>query len=239
MERVKRIVLFLLIFVFFAGMKLYAEEELGIGYRITDKLRQTGLSEELIVVIISALPIVELRGAIPVVHFLGMNIFMAYFLAVIGNMIPVIPILLLIGPISRWAMRYKYGNKFFSWLFKRTRRKSASIEKYETLGLTIFVAIPLPVTGAWTGCVAAFLMGTSLKHSFMAILLGVMIAGVIISTLCVLGWIGAIIAGAALITVAVLALLNIFKREDKGETGDLPAGIGAASAENIEAKDSI
>lgn len=218
MEKIRKIIIIVVLIMFFTGFKACAqEEELGVGYRITEKLRQTGLSDEAITVIISALPIVELRGAIPVAHFLGMNIFKAYVLAIIGNMIPVIPILLLIGPISRWAMRYKWGNMFFSWLFKRTRRKSASIEKYETLGLTIFVAIPLPVTGAWTGCVAAFLMGTSLKHSFIAILLGVMIAGIIISTLCILGWIGAIIAGVALISLAVFGLLNMLKREEKEE----------------------
>ena len=79
--------------------------------------------------------------------------------------------------------------------------------------MAIFVAIPLPVTGAWTGCVAAFLLGTSRKHSFLAIFLGVLIAGVVMTIVSKLGWIGAAIAGVVLIGLAVMGILKYLKRE--------------------------
>ncbi len=193
-------------------------EDTHLREKLALRLLETGISRELVVMMIATLPIVELRGAIPV----GINLFgmrdqwvFVYLLAVTGNMLPVPFILLLLGPVSKWLMRYRYGRIFFEWLFARTRRKSASVEKYETLGLTLFVAIPLPVTGGWTGSVAAFLMGVSFRHAFLAILLGVLIAGVIVMTLSLLGWIGAIIAFLVLGAMAVAALMQIFKREQQ------------------------
>jgi uncharacterized membrane protein len=107
----------------------------------------------------------------------------AYILAVIGNMIPVIPLLLYLEPVSNYLRRFRFWDKFFDWLFTRTHRNhSARIEKYGSLGLAIFVAIPLPVTGAWTGCAAAFVFGIGFKHALMAITAGVLIAGVVVTT---------------------------------------------------------
>lgn len=163
-----------------------------IGQRIADYLKNRNVSSELTVVLISALPIVELRGAIPVALFImKMNPIVAYCLAVAGNMVPVIPLLLFLGPVSSFCMRFKYGKMFFDWFFERTRRKSKKVEKYERLGLSLFVAIPLPVTGAWTGCAVALIMGTRSRHAFWSILLGVMISGLIVTALCLLGWWGA------------------------------------------------
>jgi uncharacterized membrane protein len=190
----------------------------SIGREIATWLNSHGVPEEAAVVMVATLPIVELRGAIPI----GINLFemreqwwLVYILAVAGNMIPIPIILLTLGPISKFCMRFKLGRVFFDWLFARTRRKSASIEKYETLGLAIFVAIPLPVTGGWTGSMAAFLMGIKFKHAMWSILLGVMIAGAIMTALSLLGWIGAIIAAVVLIGLAVSALLGMFKSEEQ------------------------
>ncbi len=188
------------------------------GLKIANFLREKGIPPELAVVIIAMLPIVELRGAIPVAHIFGMNPFLAYVLAVVGNMIPVIPILLLLGPVSSFLMRFKLGKRFFDWLFDRTRRKvGKNIEKYETLGLSVFVAIPLPVTGAWTGSLGAFLFGIKFKHAFWAILLGVMVAGVIMTILSMMGWTGAIIAGIVLIALMLQSILIMFRREKGGK----------------------
>ena len=105
-----------------------------------------------------------------------------YILAVIGNMLPVIPLLLFLDPVSTYLRRFKIGDMFFSWLFTRTHYKhSERFEKYGTFALTIFVAIPLPVTGAWTGCAAAFVFGIKFRHALLAISAGVMIAGVIVT----------------------------------------------------------
>jgi len=140
------------------------------------------LSPKLVTVIIASLPVSELRGAIPYALAAGgMSWKEAYVLAVVGNFIPVVPILLLLESVSTWLMRFPLGERFFNWLFARTRRRGKLIERFEVLGLMLFVAIPLPVTGAWTGCVAAFLFKVRLRLAIPSILAGIMIAGVIVT----------------------------------------------------------
>ncbi|MFA7257029.1 MAG: small multi-drug export protein [Kiritimatiellales bacterium] len=182
------------------------------GEKIAVWLNEKGLSPDAAVAAISTLPIVELRGAVPVgIVAFEMPWWRVFLIAVAGNMIPIPFILLLLGPLSGFCMRFNAGRKFFDWLFARTRRKSASIEKYEALGLTIFVAIPLPMTGAWTGAMAAFVMGIPFWKAMRYILLGVVIAGIIMTTLSLLGWIGAAIAGVVLIGLAALTLARTFR----------------------------
>ncbi len=195
------------------------EHQAHIGERIARKLEEKGVGRPAAIAAISTLPIVELRGAVPVGHILYKTNRMAasgkvkhsllvYAVAVVGNMLPVPFILLLLGPLSNVMMKFRLGKRFVDWLFERTRRKSANIEKYEELGLTIFVAIPLPVTGAWTGAMAAFLMGLPFWKSMLFILLGVMIAGVIMTILSLMGWLGAAIAGAVLLALVASAVLK-------------------------------
>ncbi len=140
-------------------------------------------------VMIGATPVFELRGAIPIaLGIYGMDPAAAYFFAVLGNMLPVIPLLLFLEPVSRFLRRYRIFDIFFTWLFGRTRRNhSERFERYGTLALVLFVAIPLPVTGAWTGCAAAFVFGIRFIHAFSAILLGVLIAGLIVSAVTITG----------------------------------------------------
>jgi len=188
------------------------EQHVSRGKKIAVWLEEKGLSRNTAVLSISTLPIVELRGAVPVgIAVFKMTWWKVYLIAVAGNMIPVAFILLLLGPVSRFLMRFKVGKTFFDWLFERTRKKSASIEKYEALGLTVFVAIPLPVTGGWTGAMAAFLMGIPFWKAMLYILLGVMIAGVIMTTLTLLDWVGALIAGTVLIGLVVATVAKTFK----------------------------
>ena len=185
----------------------------SVGLRVARFLRRSGLPDSASVFLISTLPIVELRGAVPAGHLFGMNPIVTFVVAVAGNMVPVPFILLFLGPISRFLMRFRLGKAFFGWLFARTRRKSANIEKYETLGLMIFVAIPLPVTGGWTGAMAAFLMGMKFHHAMWSILLGVIIAGVIMTVLSLMGWLGAIIAGVVLLGLVVTSMAQWLKKE--------------------------
>ncbi len=134
------------------------------------------------VILVATMPISELRGAIPVAMMYGFDPWTAYILSVIGNLIPVIPLLLWLEPVSNKLRRYNSWDKFFDWLFTRThRRHSEYFEKYGTIALSLFVAIPLPVTGAWTGCAAAFVFGIKFRHAFPAVLLGVLAAGVIVT----------------------------------------------------------
>ena len=188
-----------------------ADEEGSLGYRLAQKLQAKGISQELAVLVISALPIVELRGAIPAAHLMGMNPLNAYLLAVLGNMIPVIPIILLLGPITRWLTKYPFGERFFNWFFKRTKSRAGVVERYETVGLALFVAIPLPVTGAWTGCAAAFLFEIKPFHAFFAILGGVLISGLIMTIISSLGWIGLVIAVVVLGGLLAKVVYNIVR----------------------------
>ena len=140
------------------------------------------LPPKVIAFLIAMLPISELRGAIPYALWVG-NIGWkeAYIIAVLGNFLPVIPLLLFMEKASEWLRRYPLGDRFFTWFFNRTRRKGKLIERFEAIGLTMFVAIPLPVTGAWTGCAAAIIFGVPRKRAVPAILLGIMIAGCIVT----------------------------------------------------------
>lgn len=137
----------------------------------------------LMTMIVAALPISEVRGAIPLaIGVYGFPPLQAYLLSVIGNLLPVIPLLLFLGPVSDFLRRFSLGDRFFSWLFARTRSKY--IKDHENFGLTalaIFVAIPLPMTGAWTGCAIAFLLGFRFWPAFAAIAAGVLIAGVVVT----------------------------------------------------------
>jgi len=148
------------------------------------------MSPALLTVLIAMLPISELRGAIPWALWVGgLPWTTAYLLALLGNIIPVLPILGLLGPAERQFRRWPPMDRFFTWLFERTRSRSSLVERYEALGLMLFVAVPLPVTGAWTGCVAAYLFGIRRRYALPAIVAGVAIAGVVV-TLAALGVIG-------------------------------------------------
>lgn len=172
-----------------------------------ESLENLPIARELIVIIIAMLPIFELRGAIPV----AINVFQfpwyyAFLLALIGNLLPVPFVLLFLNAVVRLLGRFKLLRRFFDWVFQRTRRHTGSIQKYETIGLTLFVGIPLPFTGAWTGSIAAVLLGMPFWRSLVPITVGVLMAGVIMTCLSLLGWWGAIIAGVGLAAAAAFGL---------------------------------
>jgi uncharacterized membrane protein len=128
-------------------------------------------------------PVGELRAALPVaLTVYQLNWLVAYFISVLGNLVPVVLLLLFLEPTSGWLSRKSnFFRKFFSWLFERTRKKSHSkIKKYGYWALIPFVAIPFPVTGGWTGSVIAFLYQIPFRIAFPLISLGVIIAGAIV-----------------------------------------------------------
>ena len=145
------------------------------------------LPKEWVVMIVGALPISELRGAIPLGLFYGMSLNKAFWLSILGNVSFVAPALFFFEPVSQKLRRFKIWAKFFDWVFERTKKNSDAIQKYEVLGLAIFVAIPLPMTGAWSGVIAASLFKIRFRYAFPAIVAGVLIAGLIVSALCALG----------------------------------------------------
>jgi len=144
------------------------------------------MSSQLQILLLAMTPINELRGTIPVaLGFYHLPVKEAFFYSVAGNMIPIFFILLLLPWIANVLMKkFDKFNKFFTWLFERTRKKFyKKYSLYGDLALTIFVAVPLPLTGAWTGAIAAFLFCIPYWRALGLIFLGVLIAGLIITGL--------------------------------------------------------
>ena len=141
------------------------------------------VGEELCVLFCSMIPIIELRGAIPMGAIFGLPWWQSYILAVIGNMLPVPFILLLIRAVINWMAKskVKFFNKIADFLLKRVEKRRDQIEKYSFWGVCLFVAVPLPVTGAWTGSLVAAMIDMKFWKALLSCLLGVMIAGVIMT----------------------------------------------------------
>ena len=137
--------------------------------------------KELIVFIISILPILELRGGLIAASLLNVSPLTGYIVSIIGNTLPVPFILLFINKILDWMgkSKIKWMNKLSKWLDKKARKHKDSIEKYGYLGLTLFVGVPLPGTGAWTGCLAGSVLNMDKKKSFISIMLCIIMASII------------------------------------------------------------
>jgi len=143
------------------------------------------LSQKLLVMFIAAIPLAELRGSMPYAMFvLKMKWQEAFILSVIGNFIPVIPFLLFLEAFAHRLMKYPRWNRLFTWTFNRTRKRSSVIERFEAVGLALFVGVPLPLTGAWSGCIAAFLFRIPLRLAIPSITAGILIAAVVVTLVC-------------------------------------------------------
>ncbi|MCD8363522.1 MAG: small multi-drug export protein [Lachnospiraceae bacterium] len=138
-------------------------------------------SKELIIFVISLLPILELRGGLLAASVLNVEYVRALIICVIGNILPIPFILLLITPIFDRLKRTKLFRPLVEKLENRAMSKKDQIEKYQFWGLALFVGIPLPGTGAWTGCLIAALLGMKFRKAFPAALIGVALAAVIMS----------------------------------------------------------
>lgn len=141
------------------------------------------LAGEFIVFLVSMIPLLELRGSILAAGILQMRFLSTYIAAVLGNMLPIPFILLFIEKIFAWMKKTRHLHKIPDWIEKKALSRSAQIEKYGYFGLFLFVAIPLPGTGAWTGSLLSVLLGMKPKKSFLMIFLGVITAGLVMSLL--------------------------------------------------------
>lgn len=175
----------------------------------------------IIVFLVSMVPIVELRGAIPIAESLGLNIFLYYPIAIIGNMLPVPFIYLFARKVLEWGKDKKLIGKFFTWCLEKGEKGGEKLR--ETAGntgiffaLLIFVGIPLPGTGAWTGTLAASFLKIDFKTSIRAITLGVLLAGIIMSLgskiVAILGWAGLL---AIIVVILVIALISVLIKKRK------------------------
>lgn len=141
------------------------------------------VGEELCVFFCSMLPIIELRGAIPLGAGFGLPWWQTYLIAIVGNMLPVPIILLFVKSVLTWmkGCKIKFFNRIANKMFEKAEKNREKIEKYAFWGLTLFVAIPLPATGAWTGTLVAALFDMKFWKSLLSALIGVMIAGVVMT----------------------------------------------------------
>lgn len=139
------------------------------------------ISAQAVVFLISIVPILELRGGLLVSSMLNVPIATAIPLCILGNILPIPFILLFIKRIFKWLKKFRFFKKFIEKLEDRAMKKSDSIKRYEFWGLVLFVGIPLPGTGAWTGSLIAALMEMDFKKAILAELLGIVMATVIMS----------------------------------------------------------
>jgi len=144
---------------------------------------------ELHTFLIAMTPIGELRASIPLgILVYGLSFKTAFIISDLGNLVPVVFLLLLLKKLSDYLSKRSYFfNLFFTWLFRKTKnRNEEKFRRWKEFALKVMVAIPLPFTGAWTGSLCAFLFGIPLKKAFSLIAIGVLIAGVVV-TLATLG----------------------------------------------------
>ena len=137
----------------------------------------------LLTVLLSIIPISELRGSIPFAYFQGVPLWQAFLIGVISNsLVPFIGFIFfntLHILLDKWSF---YHNLFEKTVTRARKKVDAKVSKYGLLGLMLFVAIPLPITGAWTGTIGAWVMGLDKKRSYLFIIMGVLIAGIIVTT---------------------------------------------------------
>ena len=140
------------------------------------------MKDILLTFLVAMVPVVELRGAIPFGVVRGLNLWTAIIASVLGNLVPVPFIILFIRRIFAWMRAHMPKlDGLVTRMEKKAEKTRAAVEKYAFWGLAILVAIPLPGTGAWTGALVAAMMEMRLKRAFPAIVIGVVIAGVIVS----------------------------------------------------------
>ncbi len=141
----------------------------------------------ILILLVSMVPLIELRGAIPIAVGIGLPKLPSFIIAIIGNMLPVPIIYLFARKVLEWGKEKKYTSKFFTWCLVKGEKSGKKLEKKTGIGLYIalmlFVGIPLPGTGAWTGTLAASILKMDFKKSVLAVTLGVLLAGIIMMAL--------------------------------------------------------
>ena len=155
---------------------------------ISNLINQYFSNPYIIPFIISMLPIAELRLSIPFgILVQGLAWKKVIIISVLGNFLIMIPVFIIVKYLSEYLMNYHFFYIIFKWIFDKTRKKSINIEKFKFYGLVLFVGIPLPLTGAWTGCIASYLINLSIKKTFTGLFLGICMSACIVTILTLLG----------------------------------------------------
>ncbi|MBD3286706.1 hypothetical protein GF359_08880 [candidate division WOR-3 bacterium] len=190
------------------------EEKLSLAETIAGWMYDNNLDPRLVTFIMSMLPVSELRGAV----LIGIPTYDGPWwhislIALVGNLVPVIPILFLLDLIMRLLGRIGFFKRIFDKMKRRARRKGGLIERYEYLGVFLFVAIPLPFTGAWTGSLIASVLRMNPWKSFATVCVGVVTADIIMTSFVLLGWWG--LPAAAVILPALWGLSKWLERRGR------------------------
>lgn len=136
--------------------------------------------------LMSAVPIVEQRGAIPMgIFYYNIQPALVFIVSFFGSLLPVPFILLLFNSIFKWMKKYKVFDPINNIIENKIRKNSGKLEKYKEIGLIIFVGIPLPTTGLWTGSAIASIMGLDFKKSLLCTIIGAIISATIITAMCI------------------------------------------------------
>ena len=196
-----------------------AGEHLHLGQKIALKFSGTGLPQWAVLMLISMVPAVELRGGVPVGNWMGLSPLATLVICVIGNMVPIAPTLL--------GLRSNFVKKLAAPLLARAEKKLAGLPtgQSRTLALALFVGVPAPGTGAWTGAIIAYLLDMPFGEAMGAIFAGVVLAGLIMTVLTLAGKTGALIALGALLLAGAGAITTALKQEEGGaaDAGEEPA----------------
>ncbi|OLS01836.1 putative small multi-drug export protein [Tissierella creatinophila DSM 6911] len=141
------------------------------------------LKVEIIVMFFSMLPLIELRGAIPLGISLGLNPWQSAIISILGNILVVFILLNILNPVMIHFERTKFFSATLGKIKERSMKKSSVIKKYSLLGLFIFVSLPIPTTGAWTGALISSILKLDVKKAFVSMSLGIVVAGIITLTI--------------------------------------------------------
>uniref|UniRef100_A0ACD5X9U7 Uncharacterized protein n=1 Tax=Avena sativa TaxID=4498 RepID=A0ACD5X9U7_AVESA len=177
----------------------------GFGLRVAASLRRLGWPDDAVVFTLATLPLLELRGAIPAGYWMRLHPVRLTVLSVLGNMVPVPFIILYLKKLATFlSQRSASATRIMDLLFERARRKAAPVEEFQWLGLMLFVAVPFPGTGAWTGAIIASVLGMPFWSGLSANFAGVVLAGLLVNLLMNLGLKYAIVTGVLLFFVSTI-----------------------------------
>ncbi|MED6157452.1 hypothetical protein PIB30_023183 [Stylosanthes scabra] len=188
----------------------------GFGLKVANWLRKLGLPDGFVVFTLATLPVLELRGAIPVGYWMNLSPFNLTLLSILGNMVPVPFIILYLKKFASFlAARSSSASRFFDMLFENAKEKAGPVEEFKWLGLMLFVAVPFPGTGAWSGAIIASILDMPFWSGVSANFFGVVFAGLLVNLLVSLGLKYAIITGIILFLVSTF-MWSVLRNLRKG-----------------------
>lgn len=175
----------------------------SFGLKFATALRSSGWPDEAVVFALATLPVIELRGAIPVGYWLQLKPIVLTALSILGNMVPVPFIILYLKKFATFlAGRNQSASRFLDMLFQMAKEKAGPVEEFQWLGLMLFVAVPFPGTGAWTGAIIASVLDMPFWPAVSANFFGVVLAGLLVNLLVNLGLKYAVITGIILFALS-------------------------------------